>query len=178
MFLKNLLRSEERFLILLCLIVGLLVLVPILNRFITARIFLDLFLTAIVIKMVYAVSDKKGQIIAGLLMAAIMLASLWSQYIYPNKPIEAIGMIVGVLFTFGVITNLLGFVHKSAGINRETIYAAILLYLLAALMWSFLYTLFRTCRSCSVQYRSGSIRESFIGISVLQFCYNHHAGLR
>ena len=172
MFLKNLLRSEERFLILLCLIVGLLVLVPILNRFITARIFLDLFLTAIVIKMVYGVSDKKGQIIAGLLMAAIMLASLWSQYIYPNKPIEAIGMIVGI------ITNLLGFVHKSAGINRETIYAAILLYLLAALMWSFLYTLFRTCRSCFVQYRSGSIRESFIGISVLQFCYNHHAGLR
>ena len=76
MFLRNLLRSEERFLILLCLIVGLLVLVPILNRFITARIFLDLFFTAIVIKMVYAVSDKKGQIIAGLLMAAIMLASL------------------------------------------------------------------------------------------------------
>ena len=82
MFLQNLLRSKERFLILLILIVGLLVLVPILNRFIAARVFLDLFLTAIIIRMVYAVSDKRGHVIAGLLMAAVMLASFWSQYIF------------------------------------------------------------------------------------------------
>ena len=140
MLLQNLLRSKERFLILLGLILGLLVLVPILNRFIALRIFLDIFLTAIIIIMVYAVSDKKGHIIVGLLVAAVMLASLWSQYTYPNKSIAAIGMILGVLFTSVVIANLLGFVLKSAEVNREIIYAAILLYLLAALMWAFLYT--------------------------------------
>ena len=39
-----------------------------------------------------------------------------------------------------VIASILGFVLKSKGVNREIIYAAILLYLLAALLWAFLYT--------------------------------------
>jgi len=51
--------SKERFFILLCLVLGLLVLVPILNRFVAARIFLDIFLTALVISMAYTISPKK-----------------------------------------------------------------------------------------------------------------------
>ncbi|MHC4076527.1 MAG: potassium channel family protein [Planctomycetota bacterium] len=138
---QKLLQSKERFLILLCLIVGLLVLVPILNRFVAARIFLDIFLTAIVISMVYTISPKKGQVIAGLLLAIVMLASRWLQYAYPNKGIAAIGMIAGVLFAAVVIASIMIFMFKSEEVNREIIYAAILLYLLAALAWAFVYTL-------------------------------------
>jgi hypothetical protein len=57
--------SKERFFILLCLVLGLLVLVPILNRFVAARIFLDIFLTALVISMAYTISPKKGYHAAG-----------------------------------------------------------------------------------------------------------------
>lgn len=137
---NKLLRSEERLLILLCLLLGLLVLVPILNRFVAARIFLDIFLTAIVASMVYAITLKKSHFIAGLFPAIAMLGSLWLQYSSPNKTIAAIGMIAGVLFATVVIANILGFMLKSKEVNREIIYAAILLYLLAALMWAFLYT--------------------------------------
>ncbi len=140
MSLKTILRSEERFLILLCLILGLLVIVPILNRFLAVRIFLDIFLTANVITMVYAISHKKGSVITGLSLAVVMLASLWFQYFYPNKSIAAIGMVAGVLFTAVVIANIVGFMFKSEEVNREIIYIAILLYLLAALSWAFLYT--------------------------------------
>ena len=137
---QKLLRSKERFLILLCLILGLLVLVPILNRFVTAHVFLDLFLTTIAISMVYAISHKKGHVIVGLLLASVMLASMWIQYSYPSKPIAAVGMIAGALFTAVVLSNILDFIFKSEGVSREIIYAAILLYLLAALLWAFLYT--------------------------------------
>ena len=137
---QKLLRSRERFLILLCLILGLLVLVPILDRFVAARVFLDLFLTAIVISMVYVVSHKKWHVIAGVLLTIVTLASLWLQYSNPNKTIAAIGMVTGVIFTAVVIADILGFMFKSKEINREIIYAAILLYLLAALMWAFVYT--------------------------------------
>ena len=140
MSLQNLLHSRERFFIILCLILGLLVLVPILNRFVVVRIFLDIFLTAIVISMVYAISHKKGHVIVGMLVAIMMLASLWSQYFYQNKGIAAFGMIAGVFFTAVVIANILDFMLKSEEVNREIIYAAILLYLLVALMWAFLYT--------------------------------------
>ena len=88
---KSLMRSNERFFVLLCLIVGLLVLVPILNRFVAARVFLDIFLTAVVISMVYVVSHKKWHVIAGVLLTIVTLASLWLQYSNPNKAIAAIG---------------------------------------------------------------------------------------
>ncbi len=140
MSLKNLLSSKDRFLILLCLILGLLVLVPILNRFVAARMFLDIFLTAIAISMVYTISHKKGHVIAGVLLAIVMLASRWLQYLYPNKGILAIGMIAGALIIGVVIASILVFMLKSEEVNLEIIYAAILLYLLAALLWAFVYT--------------------------------------
>ena len=133
-------QSKQRFLILLCLILGLLVLVPVLQRFVAMRIFIDIFLTAIVISMVYTVSDKKGHVIIGLVLAIIMVTLLWLQYFHASKPIAAIAMITGVLFGALIITSILGFMFKSAEVNREIIYAAILLYLMAALMWAFVYT--------------------------------------
>ena len=137
---QNLSQPKQRFLILLCLILGLLVIVPILNRFVAARIFLDLFLTAVVISMVYTISHKKGQVIVGVFLAIVMLACLWFQYFYPNKGILASGMIVGALFIGVVIASILNFIFRSEGVSLEIIYAAILLYLLAALFWAFVYT--------------------------------------
>jgi hypothetical protein len=90
--------------------------------------------------MVYTISRKKGPLIVGLLLAIVMLASQWLQYSHQNKEIAAIGMIAGVLFTAMVITNIMVFMIKSEEVNREVIYAAILLYLLVALMWAFVYT--------------------------------------
>ncbi len=138
--LNRLSGSKQRFLVLLCLILGLLVLVPILQRFVAIRIFIDLFLTAIFISMVYAVGSKKSHVLTGLVLAIAMVTLLWLQYFHSSKWIAAIGMITGVLFIAVVITSILGFMFKSAAVNREIIYAAILLYLLAALMWAFAYT--------------------------------------
>ena len=104
MSLEALMRPKDRFLALLCLLLGLLVIVPILNRFLALRIFLDIFLTANVISMVYAISHKKGYVIAGLSLAVVVLVSLWLQYFYPNKSIAIIGMLTGVLF-IAVVTS-------------------------------------------------------------------------
>jgi hypothetical protein len=90
--------------------------------------------------MLYTISHKKGHVIVGMLLAIVMLASRWLQYFYPNKAILAIGMIACALFIALVIANLLVFMLKSEEVNLEIIYAAILLYLLAALMWAFVYT--------------------------------------
>lgn len=138
--LKKLLHSKKRFFILLCLILGLLVLVPILNRFTAIRIFLDIFLTAIFISMVYVISPKKGFFIAGVLLVVVMLVSFWLQHYIQHKGLAAISMIFGVFFIGLVIASILGSILKAEEVNQEIIYMAILLYLLAALMWAFLYT--------------------------------------
>ena len=132
--------SKERFLILLCLILGLLVLQPILMRFVAASIFMDIFLTAMGISMIYTISNKKRHVVAGVFLAIVMLASLWLQYVYANLTIAAVGMLAGVLFTAVVIAGIFDFIHTSEEVSREVIYAAIVVYLLAALMWAFLYT--------------------------------------
>jgi hypothetical protein len=132
--------SPQRLFILLCLIGGLLVLEPILSRFVAARIFLHIFLTAIFIHTVYTIRGKKRRIIFNVLPAIVLLVSIWSQYVYPNKGVLAIGMIAGVLFAGSVIANFLVSMFQSDKVTRETIYAALLSYLLAALMWAFLYT--------------------------------------
>jgi hypothetical protein len=44
-------------------------------------------------------------------------------------------MLAGVLFTAVVIAGIFNFIHTSEEVSREVIYAVILLYLLAALMW-------------------------------------------
>ena len=49
-------------------------------------------------------------------------------------------MVAGALFVGLVIASILVFALKSEEVNREVIYAAILLYLLAALLWAFVYT--------------------------------------
>ena len=133
-------QSNQRFLILLCLILGLLVFVPILQRFVAVRIFIDIFLTAIFISMVYTFSYNKVHVIAGVFLAVVMLASLWLQYLDPNKWILPMGMLAGVIFIAMVIGGIIGLIIKSEEVCRETIYAAILIYLLAALMWAFMYT--------------------------------------
>ena len=132
--------SKDRFFILLCLVMGLLVLAPILNRFIAARIFLDTFITAIAVSMVYTISYKKYHAIVEVVLAVVMLSTIWLQYLYQDKTVAAIGTIAGIFFVLIIIVNILMFMINSEVVTSEVIYAALLSYLLAALMWAFLYT--------------------------------------
>jgi len=137
---EELLRSEERLFILLCLIGGLLVLEPILSGFVAARLFLHIFLTAIFIYIVYIMRGKKRHIMLNVLPAIVLLVSIWSQHVYRNQWVLAFGMIAGVLLTGLVIANFLAIMLQSDEVTPAVIYTALLSYLLAALMWAFLYT--------------------------------------
>ncbi|MGD8343081.1 MAG: potassium channel family protein [Desulfobacterales bacterium] len=150
-------------------IIGLLILQPILGRFIAVRILINIFLTAICLSMVHSISSKKGHAIAGIFLAIVMLASVWLQYVYPNKTIEAVGMLAGVLFTAVVIAGLLDFILKSERVSREIIYAAILLYLLAALMWAFLYTFLEWLDPTSFNLNLSQVQSNFAAFKYYSF---------
>jgi voltage-gated potassium channel len=170
-------RSKERFLILICLILGTIVLVPILQRFATLRIFLDIFITAIYISMVYTVSHKKRYLYIGALFAMAMLISLWLQYFYQGNWVFAIGRICGILLFIMVIINILVFIFKSEDVTIEVIYAAMLVYLLMALMWAFVYILLELINSASFNvtlspdqgYQMRFIYYSFVTITTLGY---------
>ncbi|MGD2099452.1 MAG: potassium channel family protein [Desulfobacterales bacterium] len=148
---------------------GLLVLQPILSRFIAVRILINIFLTAICLSMVHAISSRKRYAIVGIFLAVLMLVSIWLQYVYTNKTVEAVGMLSGGLFTILVIASLLEFIRKSEKVDREVIYAAALLYLLLALMWAFLYTFLEWVDPASFNIDLGQAQTNFAALKYYSF---------
>jgi len=122
------------------LIMGMLVLGSILEQFVTIRILIDVFLTAIVLSMLSIVTHKKRLRQIGRLLVIVMLISLWLKYFYNYDVFAATSMMVGVLFTGVVTAHTLVFIIKSEAVTREVIYAAMLVYLMVAQLWALVYT--------------------------------------
>ena len=130
---------QRRFLILLVLILSLLVLAPFLDDFIETRILMDAFLTAIFFAIIFAVKSKRSHVIIASFLALPLIISIWSFYFVELTSISLLTRIFGALFLGYAVINILRIVVQSEEVSKETIYAAIVAYLLMALMWAFLY---------------------------------------
>jgi len=138
--LKVLLHSKERFLILMGLMMALMILGPILEHFVRIRVLIDVFLTAIVLSMLYTITQKKHLLYLGGSLAIIMLLSLWLKYFIGFEVFARLSIMVGILFTLFVTTQTLTFIMKSETVTREVVYAAMLVYFLLAQLWALVYT--------------------------------------
>jgi len=130
---------DTRFFILLILILFMLVLTPFLDKFVQTKILMDGFLTAIFIFIIYTIRLKRLQVIIALILVLPLIFTTWSGYFVEIKTISLLTRIFGVLFFAYAAINIIRVVIKSEEVNRETIFAAIVAYLLMALMWAFLY---------------------------------------
>ena len=130
---------DARFLVLLILLLFLLVLTPFLDKFIETRILMDVFLTAIFIFIIYSIRLKRSQAIIAFVLVLPLIIATWSTYFFEIKTLSMLTRIFGALFFAYAAINILRFIVKSEKVTRETIFAAIVAYLLIALMWAFLY---------------------------------------
>ena len=132
---------KDRFLFLIVLIVALIVIGPFVEDFMRLRLFMDLLFSIIFITTIYAATQKRShQIIAAILFIPTILA-LWSEEIPISNTLVTIGYICGlILFAFAVI-SILEYIFSTQVVTRQTISAAIVVYLLIALMWTFIYRL-------------------------------------
>ena len=169
--------SETRFLILLILILLLLVLTPFLDVFIETRILMDVFLTVIFIFIIYTIRLKRSQAIVASALALPLIFATWSTYFVEIKTLSLLTRIFGALFFAYAAINILQIIVKSEEVTRETIFAAIVAYLLIALMWAFLYMILEMATPGSFSFPDwGSRREtmrfeyfSFITITTLGY---------
>ncbi len=130
---------DARFLILLILILSLLVLTPFLDEFVQTRILMDVFLTAIFIFIIYSIRLKRSQAIIASVLVLPLIVATWSTHFVEIRTLSLLTKIFGVLFFAYAAINILRIIAKSEEVTRETIFAAIVAYLLIALMWAFLY---------------------------------------
>ncbi len=169
--------SRTRFLILLVLILLTIGLTPFLDDFIETRILMDIFLTAIFIAIVLAIRSKRSQSIIGLLLALPLIISTWSIYFVPLTSLSLMTTIFGALFFGYAVVNILHIVVQSEEVTKETIFAAIVAYLLIAMTWAFLYLILETVVPGSFSFPDESVRAetmqfeyfSFITITTLGY---------
>jgi len=161
--------SQRRFLILLVLILSMLVLTPFLDDFIETRILMDAFLTAIFFAIIFAVKSKRSHVIIASFLALPLIISIWSFYFVELTSISLLTRIFGALFLGYAVINILRIVVQSEEVTKETIYAAIVAYMLMALMWAFLYMILELLAPGSFSFPERGFRAETMRFKYFSF---------
>jgi hypothetical protein len=131
---------KVRFSVLLLLMVLLILVAPFLREFIRIKLIMDIVTTAIMIAAIWATGERKHQsaISFGLALPFVLLT--WVNYAARNEFVTLMAHLVGILFFGYVIFSILKFVLESKTVTREVIFAAIVSYLLIAVIWAYGYS--------------------------------------
>jgi len=132
---------HNRFLFLLVAILSFLILNPLLNNFFRISVLLDIFLTIVFVASIYAVSQKRHHLVIGTLLLLPLLLTTWTKHLVQSPVLPIIGLSSGILFFAFMILTIFIFVFKQNRVTPNVINAAVVVYLLMAMMWALLYTL-------------------------------------
>lgn len=157
---------KDRFLFLLISILCLLLLTPIFKGFIGIRILMDAFITAILIFGTYAASRKIYITITAASLALPMLVSIWISHFVDTLFLIFVGDCFGIAFLAFLVVVILLFIFGEHEVTTNVIYASIVVYLLIAIMWAFVYSVLE-----SIQPGSFTIGEGQIDIGKRLYIY-------
>lgn len=134
-------KQSSRLIILLISLFLVIIIFPAIQPFIVGVKLLSFFLTAVLVSGVFAVAEKKRQLVSAAVLAICALLSSWLNHFNPHKTIFMFNYIFNVLFVGFVLAIVFLHVFKAKKISANTIIASICVYLLLSLFWTFLYIL-------------------------------------
>ena len=153
---------ERRFFFLLILLLIFLVVVPFMGDYSGFRFVVDITITGIFIAAMYAISSKRHHVIFAFFLIIPMVVALWIDYFITATWAFAIAEICGILFFGFAIINIVNFIRTANEVSTEVIYAAVVVYLLMAMLWSNLYQLLETFVPESFSLPEGQIQSDRI----------------
>ena len=165
MDMKNSLSLREiyfrrRFFILAVSLLAFILFTPLVQGFVGIQILWNIFLTGILLSGVHAVSEKKRNVYTASLLALPMLVYSWSAYfVETNLYVVIVGSLCGVLFFAYMIVNILIFIYRQDKVTRDLISGAVVVYLLMAIMWTFIYRVIETAHPGSFTIPTTDIHE-------------------
>ncbi len=168
---------KDRFLFLLISILCLLVIAPIFKDFIGIRVLMDIFTTAILISGVYVVSKKRYVPLTAALLALPMLVSIWTNRFVEIPSLVLVGDCFGIAFLVFLVAVILSFIFREQEVTVNVIYGAIVVYLLIAIMWAFVFSVLESIHPGSFKIGEGQIEAgrplfiyySFVTITTLGY---------
>ena len=169
--------TRHRFIFLLAMLLFMLAVVPFLEGFSGLRTLFNVLLSAVLVSAVYALSQKIRHLAIAAVLAIPMLISIWSGYVVPSDALFLIGRICGVLFMAFIIFHILSHIFHQQEVTRDTIAGAAAVYLLLALMWTFIYSVlerlqpgsFAISTAETLEERNIFIYFSFVTITTLGY---------
>jgi len=151
---------SRRFFILAVSLLAFILVTPLVQGFVGIQILWNIFLTGILLSGVHAVSENKWRVYTASLLALPMLLHLWSAYfVETNLHVVIVGSLCGVLFFAYMIVNILVFIYRQDKVTRDLIAGAIVVYLLMAIMWTFIYRVVETVHPGSFTIPTADIHE-------------------
>jgi hypothetical protein len=162
---------------LLLVILAMILTTPFLQDYLRIRILLDVFYTAIFLAALYLVSQEKRLVKLAVVLAVPMIFSLWASYFIASDHIVTLGRVCGIVFFALAIYHCGRFILKSPQVTRDVIIAAVVIYLLMALMWSYAYALlefyqpgsFNALEGLTSDSRQFFLYYSFVTLTTLGF---------
>ncbi len=130
---------EDRFLFLIIFNVALIVLGPFVQGFIGLRLFMEILFSIIFIATIYAVSQNKLHIIIATILLIPALIAVWTPDIPRHNIQLTFGYLCGLIVLAFAIISILKYIFTQETVTRQNISAAVAVYLLLALMWTFIY---------------------------------------
>ena len=148
---------KGRFMRLLVLLLGLLVLSPLFGEFFNFRVLEGLFVTAIFIYAAYSLSRSKALAAAAIGLALPAVALFWLKSFVDARWVEIAGGLCAAVFMAVIITAILRHIFLQKDVSADLIAGAIVSYLLMATMWSFIYYLLEAVRPGSFNLPAGTL---------------------
>jgi hypothetical protein len=144
--------AKHRMVILLATILTLIIGQPLLAGFFNYRFIPDVLLTFIFVAAIHAISQKRVDAFIALALAIPMFAGVWLNYWYDSPKILIASQIFGTLFVVFTISRLAKFIFNEKEVTKEVIFAAVVVYLLMAITWAFLYLILEFFRNGSIAF--------------------------
>lgn len=153
---------QRRFLFLLMLLLTLIVVVPFIGDYLGFRIVVDIFATGIFIVAMYALAEKKRQFIIAVFLVVPTIVTLWLDHFTGGNWALVASRICEVLFFGFAIVIIVNFIRRQNDVNYEIIFAAVVVYLLMAMLWADLYRLLEVLSPGSFAMPGGEIQNDRI----------------
>ena len=150
---------KSPFIYLMAVILAMVLTTPFLQDYIHLRVLLDVFYSAIFLTAMYVVGQEKRLVKLAAVFAVPMLLSLWAHYFFASAHLVSLGRVCGIIFFMLAIYHCGRFIFQSPQVTRDVIAAAVVIYLLMALMWSYAYALLESYQPGSFSYQEGLARS-------------------
>ncbi len=158
--------AKGKFLYFLISILFYILLSPFLTNVFGMHTLLDIFISAVLVSGICAVSEGKYDTLIMVIFVFPTLVIIWVLHFIQLPSLMLFSNCLSTLFLGYVMIRILGFIFKSETVTSDVIFAAIVVYLLIGITWGIVFRLMET-----VQPGSFAIRASLEQHQRITFTY-------